>query len=132
MTIEPCNVRFTIGTKVVGPKQAKPIPMPKLSMAQEAKLVRARFNAKWGKYTSNGCEADPNNARSREAAERRVTVAASIEKLLRKEGPLTRSGIMSKLRLTDNPAREAMRELTKSGRIVMGARTREGHLWGVA
>lgn len=130
MTIEPLSVRFTIGTKVIPPKMAKPIPMPKLSMAQEAKHVRDRFNAKWGKFSSNGCEADPNNARSREAAERRVTIAAAIEKLL-KSGPLTRSDIMSKLRLTENPAREAMKDLANAGKITIGVRTRAGHLWGL-
>lgn len=130
MSIEPQHVRFTIGTKVVPPKPSKPIPQPKLSMAEEAALVRARFNKKWGRYADySEHDNDPNEARRVEAQDRRDRITAMILALLAQNGPMTAKAIWAQMREPEEHIRHVMRLLDKAGKIVMGRRTREGHLW---
>lgn len=130
MTVEPQHVRFTIGTKVVPPKPSKPIPQPELSMAEEAALVRARFNKKWGRYADySEHDNDPNEARRVEAQDRRDRITAMILALLAQNGPMTAKAIWAQMREPEEQIRYVMRLLAKAGKIVMGRRTRDGHLW---
>lgn len=129
MTIEPSAVRFTIGTKAMPPKQPKPLPIPKLSMAEEAKAVRSRFNRKWGRYAEYPNGNDPNEARRIEADARRARVGAVILALLDQHGPLTAKALWALMHEPEEQIRQAMRRLTKEGKIEMGRRTRDGHIW---
>ena len=130
MSIEPQNVRFTIGTKAIPPKPHRVIPMPKLSMAEEAALVRARFNKKWGRYADySEHDNDPNEARRVEAQDRRDRITAMILALLAQNGPMTAKAIWAQMREPEEQIRYVMRLMDKAGKIVMGRRTREGHLW---
>jgi hypothetical protein len=88
MSIEPYAIRFAIGTKVMPPKQHKPVPTPKLSMADEAKAVNARFKRKWGAYSQYPDGNDPNEARRIEAADRCENIEAVILAMLQQYGPL--------------------------------------------
>lgn len=132
MSIEPQNVRFTIGTKVIPPKPSKPIPQPNMSVDEEAALVRARFNKKWGRYADySEHDNDPNEARRVEAQDRRDRIAVMILALLTQNGPMTAKAIWAQMREPEEQIRYVMRLMDKAGKIVMGRRTRDGHLWTV-
>jgi len=130
VSVEPCNVRFHIGTKVIGPKQAKTIPQPKLSMAQEAKLVRARFNAKWGRYTGspdNG--GDPNESRHRQSIAEREALAAKALALITAR-PRSSAEMREHFGMSENKMRAALGMLRSQGKVIVG-RQGGGAIWDV-
>ena len=132
MSIEPYAIRFTIGTRVMPPKQHKPLPTPKLSMADEAKAVNARFKRKWGVHAEYPNGNDPNEARRIEAADRRENIEAVILAMLQQHGPMTAKDLWRQMHEPEEQIRHVMRILDKQKRIVMGRRTRDGHLWSAA
>ena len=131
MTIEPSSVRFTIGTKVLGPKMAKPIPQPKLSMAQEAKLVRARFNAKWGRYTGSpdigGC---PNESRHRVSIAEREALAAKALALITTH-PRSSAEMREHFGMSENKMGAALGMLRSQGKVFT-KRLGGGTMWYAA
>lgn len=127
--IEPSAVRFTIGTKVIPPKQHKPVQRPKLSMPAEAAQVRARFNKKWGRYAQYTEGNDPNEARRILAQDRRERMAAVIMALINQHGEMTLKAISVQLNEPDEQIRYVMRIMGQRQQIVMGRRTRDGHVW---
>ena len=131
MTIEPSNVRFTIGTKVVGPKQAKPIPQPRLSMAEEAKLINRRARKAWGLYTPEIASVEYNMARHREAEDRKIKLADAILVLMA-EHPRHKSDLAKLLKVSDQAIRNAFAVLVADGKV-KGWRGAGGlYFWGVA
>ena len=130
MTVEPQNAITVRIVQPMPPKPSKPIPQPKLSMAEEAALVRARFNKKWGRYADySEHDNDPNEARRVEAQDRRDRITAMILALLAQNGPMTAKAIWAQMREPEEQIRYVMRLMDKAGKIVMGRRTRDGHLW---
>lgn len=116
MTIEPSNVRFTIGTKVIGPKQAKTIPQPKLSMAEDAKLCNRRMWSAMGRTNYECGPAEAANAkRSAEALAAREELALRILDMMKGQR-LTRSQIEEAFSLTDNQARVVLKHIRDTAR----------------
>ena len=124
--IEPYAVRFTIGTKVIGPKLATVIPQPKLSMVEEARLIRHRAHRAWGMATPGAAGREANQRRSDEAKERRAELCRKIMSLIA-EHPRAKADLAEKLGVSHQAIRDAFKAL--DGQVVSFKGAGGLHYW---
>jgi hypothetical protein len=114
MTIELHNCR-TVSIRAVMPPPAPTKPLaPKLSMAEEAKLVRARFAKTWGRVEGQSGGSDVNLHRKAAADARRDELADLALDLIR-TGDFTSTEIREHLRVSENQMRNALGLLRADG-----------------
>lgn len=116
MTIEPSSVRFSIGSKVIPPRPFKPTPQPALSMAEEARLVRARALRTWGPLNQYVSGEEANVLRKQLADARREQLAEQAMELIA-ERAMTSAEMIDILNSTENKMRKALALLKDAGRV---------------
>jgi hypothetical protein len=102
---------------VMPPKPAAKVLSPKLSIFAEAKQVRARFNAKWGRYTGspdNG--GDPNESRHRQSIAEREALAAKALALITAR-PRSSAEMREHFGMSENKMRAALGMLRSQGKV---------------
>lgn len=114
MTVEPSQAYTIFIRKVMPPRPAPVIPMPKLSMAEEAAQVRARFRRTWGPQDSRA-SGEEANAKSKMAAEaRRDELIAKAMELLSKQ-ELTSGQMRDICHASENQMRNALGYMRAQG-----------------
>ena len=88
MSLEPHHARTVHIHAALPPKPAPVALAPKLSMADDAKLIRARTHRAWGFTTSTASSIDANAKRNQEAQARRAALILRVMGLLQ-SGPAT-------------------------------------------
>jgi DNA-binding transcriptional ArsR family regulator len=95
------------------PKPAPVIPQPKLSMAEEAKQVRARFERTWGYCRTQATDGE-NLRRKQEADANRDALAAKALKLMARR-EVTSGEMREAFGVSENQMRNALGLLREQG-----------------
>ena len=131
MTIEPQHARTVCIRAALPPKPAPRVLTPALSMADEAKQVRARTHRAWGFITPVGSRERSNENRIAEAKRRRDEMADRIADLLRNSEPMTAPQIQAYFAVSDNHTRVVLTEMRKAGRVTGTKGPRGVFLWAI-
>mgnify|MGYP001218569319 FL=1 len=131
MTIEPSQAHTVCIRAVLPPKPAPRVLAPNLSMADEAKLIRARTHRAWGFITPVGSRERSNENRIAEAKRRRDEMADRIADLLAKGTPMTAPQIQAYFAVSDNHTRVVLTEMRKAGRVTGTKGPRGVFLWAI-
>lgn len=131
MTIEPQHARTVCIRAVLPPKPAPRVLAPNLSMADEAKLIRARTHRAWGFITPVGSREKANENRVAEAKRRRDEMADRIADLLAKGTPMTAPQIQHHFAVSDNHTRVVLTEMRRAGRVTGTKGPRGVFLWAI-
>lgn len=132
MTIEPTAAR-TVHIRAALPPKPTPVALaPKLSMAEEAALIRARTHKAWGFITPVGSREKSNENRIAEAKRRRDEMADRIADLLAKGTPMTAPQIQHHFAVSDNHTRVVLTEMHKAGRVAKHKGARGKCFWALA
>jgi predicted transcriptional regulator len=114
----------TISTPSIIAKDAppRPLPKPKLSMVDDAKLCNRRLLKISGQERPQygGREAKQN--RSAAALERDKAMAIEVLAMLRSKGPMNRTEIMRNASLSDDVSRRVVRYMRDQGMITVTGR----------
>lgn len=130
MSVEPSAAYTVLRRPLLPPKPApKPMAMPALSMVEEAKQVRERFNRQNGRYCFTE---EPNRARQEEAIARQEALIVQITDLLRKHGQMFPIDMMDITGAAPWPMCHAINRMEKDGTIVRGQHLKRGWLWSLA
>lgn len=116
MTIEPSQAHTVCIRAVLPPKPAPRVLAPNLSMADEAKLIRARTHRAWGFTTSTASSIDANAKRNQEAQARRTALILRVMDLL-KSGPATAAEMRAALGETQAQLCNALTQAKAQGLI---------------
>lgn len=129
MSIEPSQAYTVQTSRVMPPKPAPVIPQPKLSMAEEAKQVRARFLSTWGPCRTSPSDDDVNALRQQQAIAEREELAQRVLAMLT-DAPRTSADLREALDATENRLRAAIRILRDKGQVT---KRREGKysVWAI-
>ncbi len=114
MSIEPHNCRTVSIRSVMPPKPEPKALSPKLSMAEEAKLVRARGLRAFGSYTARGSSEEINAQRKAAADAARDDLAARALALITK-APRTSGEMRAHFNVSENQMRNALGLLRANG-----------------
>lgn len=117
---------------VMPPKPAPKALAPKLSMAEEARLIRARTHRAWGFSATKNPGAKSNEARMLAARCRRDEMANRIADLLGQGTPMTAPEIQAHFAVSDNHTRVVLSEMAKAGRVTKHKGARGICLWALA
>lgn len=128
MSVEPYAVRFQIGTRVMPPAESKTPARPKLTMMQDAALIRARFKRVMGSYFEQGGDNEANIRRKDEAQQRRAALAKGILTMTAETGA-TVDQISKAMNATEHQVKQVLRRLGKEGKVKTIRRNRGGWLW---
>lgn len=129
MTIEPHHAH-TVCIRAALPPKPEPVTLaPKLSMADEAKLIRARTHRAWGFTTSTASGTDANEKRSAAAKQRCDALARQIMTMLA-SGPATSAEIRDATGETESLVAKALRALRGQG-LVRSVRQRQTAVWRI-
>ena len=131
MTIEPSQAHTVCIRAVLPPKPAPRVLAPKLSMSDEAKLIRARTHRAWGFITPVGSREKANENRAAEAKRRRDEMADRIADLLGQGTPMTAPQIQAHFAVSDNHTRVVLSEMAKAGRVTGTKGPRGVFLWAI-
>lgn len=131
MTIEPSHAHTVYRPAVLPPKPAPRVLTPALSMADEAKLIRARTHRAWGFITPVGSREKANENRVAEAKRRRDEMADRIADLLAKGTPMTAPQIQHHFAVSDNHTRVVLTEMRRAGRVTGTKGPRGVFLWAI-
>ena len=131
MTIEPSQAHTVCIRAVLPPKPAPRVLAPNLSMADEAKLIRARTHRAWGFITPVGSREKANENRVAEAKRRRDEMADRIADLLGQGTPMTAPQIQAHFAVSDNHTRVVLTEMRKAGRVTGTKGPRGVFLWAI-
>lgn len=131
MTIEPSQAHTVCIRAVLPPKPAPRVLAPKLSMSDEAKLIRARTHRAWGFITPVGSREKANENRVAEAKRRRDEMADRIADLLAKGTPMTAPQIQHHFAVSDNHTRVVLTEMRRAGRVTGTKGPRGVFLWAI-
>jgi len=131
MPVDPLAVRYPVGTTVLPPKPAPVLAMPKLSMAEEAFHVRARFSKVCNPHAdyTGGVDAKVKKA---EAEDRRAKLEQSVLAHVKATGGATRAQISDRIHATLKRTGAAIFVLSKAGKLTKGERISEGWVWVAA
>ena len=132
MTIEPSQAHTVCIRAVLPPKPAPRVLAPNLSMADEAKLIRARTHRAWGFITPVGSREKANENRVAEAKRRRDEMADRIADLLGQGTPMTAPQIQAHFAVSDNHTRVVLTEMAKAGRVSKHKGARGKCFWALA
>ena len=131
MTIEPQHARTVCIRAALPPKPAPRVLAPNLSMADEAKLIRARTHRAWGFITPVGSREKANENRVAEAKRRRDEMADRIADLLGQGTPMTAPQIQAHFAVSDNHTRVVLTEMRRAGRVTGTKGPRGVFLWAI-
>ena len=131
MTIEPSQAHTVCIRAVLPPKPAPRVLAPNLSMADEAKLIRARTHRAWGFITPVGSREKANENRVAEAKRRRDEMADRIADLLGQGTPMTAPQIQAHFAVSDNHTRVVLTEMRRAGRVTGTKGPRGVFLWAI-
>ena len=102
---------------VMPPKPAPRVLKPKLSMAEDAKAIRARTHKAWGFITPVGSQIKANENRIAEAKRRRDEMASRISELLSQGREMTIPQMQHNFATSHNHIRTVITEMCKAGRV---------------
>ena len=131
MTIEPSQAHTVCIRAVLPPKPAPRVLAPNLSMADEAKLIRARTHRAWGFITPVGSREKANENRVAEAKRCRDEMADRIADLLGQGTPMTAPQIQAHFAVSDNHTRVVLTEMRRAGRVTGTKGPRGVFLWAI-
>jgi hypothetical protein len=117
---------------VMPPKPAPKALAPKLSMAEEAKLVNRRMFHQWGSLRDSGPGISANSERSMEAKARRAVVADKVASLLSDGHGRTLAYLQLACDVSHEHIRTVVREMHQAGRLTRTRGPRRVNLWGLA
>ena len=123
MTIEPSQAHTVHIRAALPPKPAPVTLKPRVSMAEEAKLIRERARRTWGFSSASASGFDANEKRSAAAKQRCDALARQIMAMLA-SGPATSAEIREATRETENLVAKALRLLRGQGMV---RSVRRGH-----
>ena len=123
MTIEPSQAHTVCIRAAIPPKPAPVTLSPRVSMAEDAKLVRERARRTWGFTSASASGSDANEKRSAAAKQRCDALARQIMAMLA-SGPATSAEIREATRETENLVAKALRLLRGQGMV---RSVRRGH-----
>ena len=123
MSIEPHHARTVCIRSPIPPKPAPVTLAPRVSMAEDAKLIRERARRTWGFTTASASGSDTNEKRSAAAKQRCDALARQIMAMLA-SGPATSAEIREATRETENLVAKALRQLRGQGLV---RSVRRGH-----
>lgn len=109
--------------RAIPPKPAPVTLSPRISMAEDAKLIRQRTHRAWGFSTPSASGSDANEKRSAAAKQRCDALARQIMAMLA-SGPATSSEIREATWETENLVAKALRDLREQGMV---RSVRRGH-----
>jgi len=131
MPIEPYAVRYPVGKPALPPKHAPVLAMPKLSMAEEARFVRARFSKVCNPH-ADYTAVSGNKLKKVEAEDRKVKLEQAVMAQVKVTGGATRAQLSSRIHATPKRIGCIIALLAKAGKLTKGQRGREGWVWVVA
>ncbi len=123
MTIEPSQARTVCIRSPIPPKPAPVTLAPRVSMADDAKLIRERARLTWGFSSASASGSDANEKRSAAAKQRCDALARQIMAILA-SGPATSAEIREATGETDSLVAKALRQLRGQGLV---RSVRRGH-----
>lgn len=123
MTVEPHHARTVHIRAALPPKPAPVMLAPRVSMAEEAKLIRERARRTWGFSTASASGSDANEKRSAAAKQRCDALARQIMSMLA-SGPATSAEIREATGETESLVAKALRQLRGQGLV---RSVRRGH-----
>lgn len=123
MTIEPSAARTVCIRAAIPPKPAPVTLAPKLSLADDAKLIRERARRTWGFSAPSASGSDANEKRSAAAKQRCDALARQIMAMLA-SGPATSAEMREATRETESLVAKALRQLRGQGLV---RSVRRGH-----
>ena len=123
MSIEPHHARTVHIPAAMPPKPAPVTLSHRVSMAEDAKLVRERARRAWGFTTASASGSDTNEKRSAAAKQRCDALARQIMAMLA-SGPATSAEMRETTRETESLVAKALRELRGHGLV---RSVRRGH-----
>ena len=123
MSIEPSQARTVIIRSPIPPKPAPVTLSPRVSMAEDAKLVRERARRTWGFTSASASGSDANEKRSAAAKQRCDALARQIMAMLA-SGPATSAEIRDATVETESLVAKALRQLREQGLV---RSVRRGH-----
>ena len=118
MSIEPSNAYTVHIRPVMPPKPATVIPQPRLSMAEEAKQVRARFRNAWGTFSAKGGGDEANIRRQQQALAEREDLAARALAMITERRRM-KAEMLEALDTTENRLRQALQLLRDAGKVAV-------------
>jgi hypothetical protein len=106
--------------------------LPRMSMVEDARICKARARKAWGQ-TQDHLTYGPghHDAQRTGSVVRHAKAAAAIQALLESEGPMMRTTIMERLRISDDLFRQGVRVLRMTDSIVTPASGRVPALWSL-
>lgn len=123
MTIEP-TAAHTVHIRAALPPKPAPVTLaPRVSMADDAKLVRERARRTWGFTSASASGSDANEKRSAAAKQRCDALARQIMAMLA-SGPATSAEIRDATVETESLVAKALRQLREQGLV---RSVRRGH-----
>ena len=123
MSIEPSQARTVIIRSPIPPKPAPVTLSPRVSMAEEAKLIGERARRTWGFSTASASGSDANEKRSAEAKQRCDAISRQIMAMLA-SGPASSAEIREATGETESLVAKALRQLREQGLV---RSVRRGH-----
>ena len=123
MTIEPTAAHTVCIRAALPPKPAPVTLAPRVSMADDAKLVRERARRTWGFTSASASGSDANEKRSAAAKQRCDALARQIMAMLA-SGPATSAEIRDATVETESLVAKALRQLREQGLV---RSVRRGH-----
>ncbi len=131
MPIEPHAVRYSVGKPVLPPKHAPVLAMPKLSMAEEARFVRARFSKVCNPH-ADYTAVSGNKLKKVEAEDRKVKLEQAVLAQVKVTGGATRAQLSNRIHATPKRVGQAIFRLSNAGKLTKGERISEGWVWVAA
>lgn len=123
MSIEPQHARTVHIRAALPPKPAPVTLAPRVSMADDAKLVRERARRTWGFTSASASGSDANEKRSAAAKQRCDALARQIMAMLA-SGPASSAEMREATRETESLVAKALRQLRGQGMV---RSVRRGH-----
>lgn len=115
--------------RAIPPKPAPVTLSPRISMAEDAKLIRQRTHRAWGFSTPTTASEDANAARNAIAVARREDVARKIMAILA-SGPASSPDLRDALGISQNLTRSALGLLRAKG-LADFTRKGRGAVWHI-
>ena len=131
MTIEPSQAHTVCIRAAMPPKPAPVTLAPKLSMADDAKLINRRFAKAFGFSQPIGAGAAANTARMDAAKRARDAMADRVAQLLGNGQRMTAPDMRRLLATSQNHLRVVLTEMRKAGRVTGTKGPRGVFLWAI-
>lgn len=130
MPIEPYAVRTVSTPRVMPPPVTKPIPKPKLTMAQEAEIVMKRYKRTFGsQHLTDDSRSNQNEISRLAALEKREKVKASLMAAVASSDGLTSRDISKATGTPYDAVLGHMRDMLRDGLIKAIGKNRSGNIW---